>query len=465
MNLRLIIKNASFLFVGNVMVRMLTAISAIVIARYLGAEQYGILSIALVFSTFASSMTDLGLTHTFIREGTKVEKDISKLLNSYLITRLFICILSSIIVYVLVNFMYSQREMKDVIFLMVIPTIFGAALQNIGAVYYQTVEKMKYTAIIRTIAGFISVIGLLLGVYCEYSIKMVALTYGLCSILGGIISLSFVINKIKIRKGLDNSILNGLGAFTLAAFLTILMPLVGPIILEKVSNLKEVGYFNAALRIPSVLYQIPGIVAAAFYPVLFKLIDKKEFKKHQEVIGIEIKLMTLLAAIMILPILLFPREITVFLLGKQWIGISETMYILSIIVFIQSINFPLADSLTTRGLQKYRSILLIISFGVSIFAYSYLGREYGSLGAGIAAVLTELVLLIGLIITNKRGVLTVFKGSFKSVLILSFLCIINKIFLDDINIFISLSISYFIFLIILLSERDIIKKIIQKRIL
>lgn len=67
MNLQLILKNASFLFVGNVMVRMLTAISAIVIARYLGAEQYGILSIALVFSTFASSMTDLGLTHTFIR--------------------------------------------------------------------------------------------------------------------------------------------------------------------------------------------------------------------------------------------------------------------------------------------------------------------------------------------------------------------------------------------------------------
>ncbi|MCE0553283.1 oligosaccharide flippase family protein [Bacillus thuringiensis] len=141
MNLQLILKNASFLFVGNVMVRMLTAISAIVIARYLGAEQYGILSIALVFSTFASSMTDLGLTHTFIREGTKADKDISKLLNSYLVTRLFICIFSSVIVFILVNFMYSQKEMKQVIFLMVIPTIFGAALQNVGAVYYQIIEK------------------------------------------------------------------------------------------------------------------------------------------------------------------------------------------------------------------------------------------------------------------------------------------------------------------------------------
>ncbi len=67
-------------------------------------------------------------------------------------------------------------------------------------------------------AGLISVIGLLIGVYFGYSLLMVAFTYGLCSILGGIISISFVINKIKLHKGLDNSILNGLSAFTLTAF-------------------------------------------------------------------------------------------------------------------------------------------------------------------------------------------------------------------------------------------------------
>ncbi len=43
---------------------------------------------------------------------------------------------------------------------------------------------MKYTAIIRIMAGLISVIGLLIGVYFGYSLLMVALTYGLCSILG-----------------------------------------------------------------------------------------------------------------------------------------------------------------------------------------------------------------------------------------------------------------------------------------
>ncbi|WOE46082.1 hypothetical protein Q5P00_28965 [Bacillus thuringiensis] len=237
----------------------------------------------------------------------------------------------------------------------------------------------------------------------------------------------------------------------------------GPIALEKVSSLEQVGYFNAALRIPSVLYQIPGIVAAAFYPVLFKLIDRSELKKHGEVIVIEIKLMTLLSVIMVLPIILFPEEISVFLLGENWIGIAETLSILSIIVFIQSINFPLADSLTTKGLQKYRSIALLISFGTGIFAYSYFGKLYGSLGAAIAAVLIEIVLLLGLIIFNKQGIFTVFRGSSKSLLSLIFLYVINKLFLGNINIFISLVISYLIVLIVILSEKDLIKNMIQKK--
>ncbi|MCQ6392813.1 sugar translocase, partial [Bacillus cereus] len=60
------------------------------------------------------------------------------------------------------DFMYIQKLMNEVILLMVLPTIFGSAVQNVGSVYYQIIEKMKYTAIIRIIAGLFSVIGLLI---------------------------------------------------------------------------------------------------------------------------------------------------------------------------------------------------------------------------------------------------------------------------------------------------------------
>ncbi|HFJ9488409.1 oligosaccharide flippase family protein [Bacillus cereus] len=463
MNLQLILKNASFLFIGNVMVRMLTAISAIVVARYLGAEHYGILSIALIFSTFTSSMTDLGLTHTFIREGIKSEKDISKLLNSYLVARLCICVCSSIIIFILVSFMYRQEEIRNVILLMVIPTIFGAALQSVGTVYYQTIEKMKFTAIIRTLAGLISITGLFISVYLECSLPKIALTYGVCSLLGGIISISLIINKIKFYKGLDNSILKGLSAFTLTAFLTIIMPLIGPIILEKVSNLKEVGYFNAALRIPSVLYQVPGIIAAAFYPVLFRLIAEKKNEMHTQMIVKEIKLMTLLSVFMVIPIIEYPREIIHLLLGEQWEGAIQPLQILCFIVLLQSLNFPLADSLTTRGLQNRRFQLLSVSFVVSVVVYILLGVNLGSQGAAIAALITEFVFFVGLVIVNKNGIKLVIIGAGKNIVNLFIVLSFNFMIFNRFGIWVSLILSYLILIMLMWMDKDI-KSLIKSKI-
>ncbi len=50
------------------------------------------------------------------------------------------------------------------------------------------------------------------------------------------------------------------------ALLLCFLPQLGPIILEKVSTYEQVGFFGAASKIPAVLYQIPGVIAAAFYP-------------------------------------------------------------------------------------------------------------------------------------------------------------------------------------------------------
>lgn len=56
-----------------------------------------------------------------------------------------------------------------------------------------------------------------------------------------------------------------------------LLPQLGPIILEKVSTYNQVGFFGAASKIPAVLYQIP-VIAAAFYPRLFAFGNEKILK-------------------------------------------------------------------------------------------------------------------------------------------------------------------------------------------
>lgn len=85
--------------------------------------------------------------------------------------------------------------------------------------------------------------------------------------------------------------LNQLLSFTINGIIVMMIPQLGPIILEKVLTTTEVGNFSAAFKIPSVLYQFPGIVATAFYPKLFSLGNSGELSEHRKICGFELKIM------------------------------------------------------------------------------------------------------------------------------------------------------------------------------
>ena len=99
-----ILKNASYLFIGNITVRFTLAIATILFARYVSPSDYGIFTIALAISAVVCYFTDAGLTHTFMREGTKPNANISILISSYLRIRLTLAIVLSLLFIILHTF-------------------------------------------------------------------------------------------------------------------------------------------------------------------------------------------------------------------------------------------------------------------------------------------------------------------------------------------------------------------------
>ncbi|MBX6395654.1 MAG: oligosaccharide flippase family protein, partial [Alicyclobacillaceae bacterium] len=150
-----ILKNASYLFASNVLVRLVSALAAILVARYLGARDYGILSVALAFSVVAGYFTDMGLSHTFIREGTKPGADLANLLAGFFKIRLLFGLVTAAASTVMVEVLYPDPYFRRILYWVVLPTIVGAALQGVGAGYFQVIQKMQYTALIRTVSGLL----------------------------------------------------------------------------------------------------------------------------------------------------------------------------------------------------------------------------------------------------------------------------------------------------------------------
>ncbi|HDR3892917.1 oligosaccharide flippase family protein [Bacillus sp. FSL W7-1334] len=405
-----ILKNASYLFVGNITVRFVLAIATIFFARYVSPSDYGMFTTALAVSAVICYFTDAGLTHTFMREGTRSYANISVLISSYLRIRLILAIVISVLFAIFAQFFYPDAYLRAMVYWVVLPTMFGATLQGVGMAYFQVTERMQFTAIISVLQGVTAAAALLLGMSFQWSLMMVAAMYGVSSLVTGVIAFIMTIRYTKVHKGWDKGILDQLLIFTINGIIIMLLPQLGPIILEKVSTYNQVGFFGAASKIPAVLYQIPGVIAAAFYPRLFAFGNEKNIEEHRKLSSFELKLMSFLGMGISIPFIADPSFWIVSLLGEKYAPAGDALAILAFMVILQSINYPLADNLTTIGQQWKRATTMTIGLVVAIIGYIVLGSKYGMMGAAAAAILTEITLLIGFTLFIRKGMQLLVKG-------------------------------------------------------
>ncbi|PEX76628.1 oligosaccharide flippase family protein [Bacillus cereus] len=405
-----ILKNASYLFVGNITVRFVLAIATIFFARYVSPSDYGMFTTALAVSAVICYFTDAGLTHTFMREGTRSDANISVLISSYLRIRLILAIVISVLFAIFAQFFYPDAYLRAMVYWVVLPTMFGATLQGVGMAYFQVTERMQFTAIISVLQGVTAAAALLLGMSFQWSLMMVAAMYGVSSLVTGVIAFIMTIRYTKVHKGWDKGILDQLLIFTINGIIIMLLPQLGPIILEKVSTYKQVGFFGAASKIPAVLYQIPGVIAAAFYPRLFAFGNEKNIEEHRKLSSFELKLMSFLGMGISIPFIADSSFWIVSLLGEKYAPAGDALAILAFMVILQSINYPLADNLTTIGQQWKRATTMTIGLVVAIIGYIVLGSKYGMMGAAAAAIITEITLLIGFTLFIRKGMQLLVKG-------------------------------------------------------
>ncbi|WP_197093053.1 oligosaccharide flippase family protein [Carnobacterium maltaromaticum] len=403
-NLKNILYNVLYLFFGNIVTKLLGAVATMIYIRYSGAENYGILSIALAFSVIVVFFTDAGIGQTTIREGTKKNSDLASTMYSYIKIRLVLLIVVAIfsVVFVLLNYR-NEPEKKYAILALTLPTLLGGSMQSIGTIYFQIVEKMKNILFINVASSMGMSLVLILGVYFNFNIVLLCFSYGFANVIVGIYSIFLVTREIKISKKMNPMIFDQLLIFATNGIIVMLIPQIGPLILDKILTIKELGYYAAAFKIPSVLYQFPGVIATAFYPRLFHLGNEKEYEQHRAMSGFELKSMSILGAILALPLIVNPRFWIVTLLTEEMAPAIPALVFLSYLIFLQSIKYPLADFLTTVGRQKGRTVIMFIGLVSSISLYIILGVKFGLAGGAAAPVISEIVVIVGCILLIPKG--------------------------------------------------------------
>lgn len=460
-NLQFILKNSSYLLVSYIIERALNAIAFILLARYLGEAGFGMFSYALAFATIAGYFSDLGLTNTLIREGSKKGAVLSVLVASYFKTRLVLGFITALVSIVIINLFFQEHDLILLLYWITISSIVGGAFIGVGKAYFQVIQKMQYSALIGAVSGFISALSLMIAVLLEFTIVEVAVLFACSRVFGGLFSLFILRGKINFVTGWDKSVLVGLGGFTLAGLITMLLPQLGTLTLERVSTLEEVGLYSAAYRFPLILYSIPAVFSAGFYPVLFRLGNEKLEEEHLNLSVKETYVLNTAGICITLPFILYPEWWIDLLFGPSWGEAAVILGVLSWIVIFQTINYPLGDALTTKGFQNRRTSVLLIAIVIGFLFYFVLGKEYGGIGGAFAAIIIETILLFGFACSNRKSINIIRKGALNNLIILISIFIFFKRIVDFDPI-VGMLLSVFLFIIINLIINEDAKKLLLK---
>jgi O-antigen/teichoic acid export membrane protein len=177
------------------------------------------------------------------------------------------------------------------------------------------------------------------------------------------------------------------------------------VILALLRDAETVGIYGAAFRIVAVTFTLAYAVTSVFTPLLFSAFDRTapEFLHHVKRMLV---FLLLLGAGVGGSLFLFAGPIVELILGSAYSDAVLVMRVLSVAAMIRCVNYGLSEVLTTSRRQRMRLRLEGAMLAANVAANIALVPSLGALGAALAFVIGEVLLLGGVLwVLGRQGII------------------------------------------------------------
>ena len=113
----IIAKNASILFITDIVSKLLRTVLAIIIARKLGASDLGLLAYAIAFSEIFSFIPNFGLQNFINREVAKYPKASGRYFSNLALAKMLFTTVTLLIIFVSSNIMKMEPEKLRLVYI------------------------------------------------------------------------------------------------------------------------------------------------------------------------------------------------------------------------------------------------------------------------------------------------------------------------------------------------------------
>lgn len=390
-----ILKNIISLSGGHVIVQILTVVTGIIVARYLGKTQFGQYSTIIVYVGLFSVFCELGASIYLVREGARQKTGIQENFGTILLISIVTCsVIYVIMLSVLPATGYSLTVSNLIIlfgiglFFLQFQKTFYALLQVNQKQYLQAVNEIVSTSI-RLIL-YVGVIYFGLGLKGIVFSNLLGTTLSICLI--GILVFSTV-QRPKINLRIIPAILKGSYLFGLSGVFTFAYFQSDTLMLSLMRSPSEVGLYSAAYRLVILGNELPIIVITyVLLPFMFNfgLSNNNELLKFYKASG---KYLLMLGFPLSVSLLLLSKELVIFLYGMDFVSAASALQILAFALVIRFMSGCSGAVLTSLDRMRLKVMIQASLTAGNILLNLFFIKRFGYVGAAITTLMTEVALM------------------------------------------------------------------------
>lgn len=360
------IKNFGYLSALQLFTLFIPIIIYPYLIRVIGKEIWGEIVFAQVIISYASLFINFGFDVSATRD-VSVNRDnpieLSKIVSSVFITKLFFGLISTLSVILLINFIpfFSYHKLLYLYtFIFCLGDIFFPIYFFLG------IEKMKYITFINLFTKLLFLLFVFIFVKDKSDYILVPLFNGLGAAIGGIIAMVIAIKiynikillvSIAIVKSRINTSVN----YFITDLSIVLKDRVNLLVIGTFIGFTEVAYYDLGTKIVHIAQTPFSIINRVLLPSF-----AKEFSRRKLILSVWI--FTTVSFLIALLLIIFSDIIVIILGGGQMLPASNIIYIYAIVIPLACISSIYGIGLASQGVSKNYMLSDLYSFIVYLIA-------------------------------------------------------------------------------------------------
>ena len=386
--------NIAWAISGKIVSLTSILVVGIIVARYLGKEQYGIMNYVISFVAVFQVFADFGLDFIQIREESKDPAQRDKIIGTTFGLKLIFALLTLVAIFVTDMLFVKDTNIRCYIMIyassVILNTTWVSRNHFTSIVWNEYVVKTEIT---RTLIGvFIKVMLVLLHLpliwfICSLVLDSLLLAMGYTT--------SYVRKIDSVRKWRFD---RKLAIFMIQQSFPLLLSGAAIVVYNRIDQMmiadmidqSHLGVYSVAVRFVELLVFVPTIIAQTISPMLVEA-RQGSLERYESLSRVFMNVTVAVCIILAVLTSLLSYPIVYYTFGQTYIGAASVLSILSFKVIGDALSQTSGQLMIIEGIQKYASIRNIIGCITCVALNLLFIRRYGIHGAAYVAIITIFV--------------------------------------------------------------------------